>query len=81
MWQDFKTTAGPKESPNGNHGTGKDHAEDRHKDGETISCSGKEPLGDKLPGSEKDGRTVRRATSCSGWTKPRRNRRKLYIIH
>ncbi|GFR93148.1 hypothetical protein ElyMa_006218600 [Elysia marginata] len=42
---------------------GKDHAEDC---GETISYSGKEPLGDEMRDSENDGRTLRRATSCSG---------------
>ncbi|GFS26045.1 hypothetical protein ElyMa_007041600 [Elysia marginata] len=36
------------------------------KDGEIISCSGKEPSGDEMPDSENDGRTVRRATFCLG---------------
>ncbi|GFR84680.1 hypothetical protein ElyMa_002423200 [Elysia marginata] len=68
----FKTTAGPKVSPNGNHGTAKDHVEDRCKDGETISYSGKELPGDEMLDNESDGRTLRGAISCSGQTKPSR---------
>ena len=56
---------------NGNRGEGRDQEGDHAEDGKTTYQGRREPPGTGKQQTEGNGRRWWRATSCSGWTKPR----------
>ncbi|GFS14815.1 hypothetical protein ElyMa_003171800 [Elysia marginata] len=63
---------GQKEPRSGNPGSASDQEADNLCDGAAVSRKQRGDYGTEKLVTEIDGGLTRRATSCSGWTKPRR---------
>ncbi|GFS15387.1 hypothetical protein ElyMa_003185700 [Elysia marginata] len=70
--QGCRTTGGQKEPRSVNPGSSSDQEADNLCDGATVSRKQRGDYGTERLVTEIDGCLTRRATSCSGWTKPRR---------
>ncbi|GFS08724.1 hypothetical protein ElyMa_004764800 [Elysia marginata] len=70
--QGCRTTGGQKEPRSGNPGSARDQEADNLCDGVTVLRKQRGDYGTERLVTEIDGGLTRRATSCSGWTKPSR---------
>ena len=71
MYQEWRTIGGPNFAQSGYQGEERAQEDDQAEDGKTTQQGRSEPSGSGKQQAEDNGGHWWRATSCSGWTKPR----------